>query len=121
MEGEMHGTYWSHDVEHKLTRDMREVCSMFAVKHMKIILINIHSVEFKTTRKRNWTNIFMVSQYILHCVLFEQNTNKKQVNQCQKQMKQIYEENKTVWQTICILFHHVSLPSQARRVGKKNR
>lgn len=27
-EGEAHGTYWRHDVEHKLTRDMREVCSV---------------------------------------------------------------------------------------------
>lgn len=117
-EGEMPGTYWSHDVEHRLTRDMREVCSM------KIIMINIHTYDERWIQDRSnaieRTFSWFHNTFYIVFVQTNYEWKNKSPNQCQKQKKQIYEENKIVWQTICILFHHVcvSLPSQQSRLEK---
>lgn len=127
MEGSIYRIYWTHNSEHKLTWYAWSV-SVY-VKHMKIIMINIQT-WWESWNSRpypsNWTTIFVVPQYILRCVVLihsqenQTKTKQQQVNQCQKQMKQIYEENKNVWQTICILFHHFS-SEETRRCQRRNR
>lgn len=116
-EGEMRGTYWSHDVEHRLTRDMREVCNM------KIIMINIHTYDERWIQDRSnaieRTFSWFHNTFYIVFVQTNYEWKNKSHNQCQKQKKQIYEENKIVWQTICILFHHVCLSAKPAESVRK--
>lgn len=73
------------------------------------------SDEFKTTRTQLNEHFHGFTIHFTLCS-FKRKTSP---NQCQKQMKQIYEENKIVWQTICILFHHVCLSAKPAESVRK--